>query len=89
MRLLLGLFGGLGRLAVADLVRCRVVDLADVVGLDRESLVRRAAGCFHGPKFSLMGMAESRQQRDASGVVGERGTIANPRRRSLHPEHGR
>ena len=38
-RLLLGFLGGLGRLAVAGFVRCRVVDPADVVGLDREGLV--------------------------------------------------
>ena len=37
-----GLLGGLGRLAIADFARCRVVDLADVVGLDRESLVLHA-----------------------------------------------
>src|ERR1035437_5412370 len=41
-RMLLGLLGGLGRLAVADFARCRVVDLADVVGLDRKSLVLHA-----------------------------------------------
>src|ERR1035441_5395503 len=41
-RVLLGLLGGLGRLALAGFVRCRVVDLADVVGLDRESLVFHA-----------------------------------------------
>ena len=40
--MLLGLLGGLGRLAIADFARCRVVDLADVVGLDRESLVLHA-----------------------------------------------
>src|ERR1035437_7980988 len=41
-RVLLGLLGGLGRLTLAGFVRCRVVDLADVVGLDRKSLVLRA-----------------------------------------------
>src|ERR1039458_1220198 len=41
-RVLLGLLGGLGRLAVAGFAWCRVVDLADVVGLDRESLVVHA-----------------------------------------------
>ena len=40
--MLLGLLGGLGRLAGAGFGRCRVVDLADVVGLDRESLVLHA-----------------------------------------------
>ena len=40
--MLLGLLGGLGRLALAGFVRCRVVDLADVVGLDRKSLVLHA-----------------------------------------------
>jgi len=38
-RVLLGFPGGLGRLALAGFVRCGVVDLADVVGLDRESVV--------------------------------------------------
>jgi len=34
-RVLLGLLlGGLGRFALAGFVRCRVVDLANVVGLD-------------------------------------------------------
>jgi len=37
--MLLGFLGGLGRLALAGFARCRVVDLADVVGLDRERLV--------------------------------------------------
>ena len=42
-RMLLGLLlGGLGRLALAGFIRCRVVDLADVVGLDRERLVLNA-----------------------------------------------
>ena len=41
-RMLLGLLGGLGRFALAGFVRCRVVDLADIVGLDRESLVLHA-----------------------------------------------
>src|ERR1035441_10034330 len=41
--MLLGLLlGGLGRLALAGFVRCRVVDLADVVGLDRKRLVLHA-----------------------------------------------
>src|ERR1039458_5604142 len=41
--MLLGLLlGGLGRLALACFARCRVVDLADVVGLDRKSLVLHA-----------------------------------------------
>src|SRR5665213_705723 len=40
--MLLGLLGWLGRLALAGFVRCRVVDLADVVGLDRKSLVLHA-----------------------------------------------
>src|ERR1035437_11122515 len=39
---LLGLLGGLGRIALAGFDRCRVVDLADVVGLDRERLVLHA-----------------------------------------------
>ena len=43
MRVLLGLLlGGLGRLALAGIVLCRVVDLADVVGLDRKRLVLHA-----------------------------------------------
>ena len=33
-RMLLGFLGGLGRLALAGFIRCRVVDLSDVVGLD-------------------------------------------------------
>ena len=37
-RMLLGLLGGLGRVAIAGFVRRRVVDLADIVALDRESL---------------------------------------------------
>ena len=41
-RMLLGLLGGLGRFALAGFVRCRVVDLADVIGLDRERLVLHA-----------------------------------------------
>ena len=42
-RMLLGLLlGGLGRLAIAGFVRCRVVDLANVVGLDRKRLVLHA-----------------------------------------------
>ena len=41
-QLLLGVFAGLGRLAVAGFVRCRVIDLADVVCLDRERLVLHA-----------------------------------------------
>ena len=41
-QMLLGLLGGLGRFALAGFVRCRVVDLADIVGLDRESLVLHA-----------------------------------------------
>src|ERR1019366_9438070 len=41
-RMLLGLLGGLGRFALAGFVRYRVVDLADVVGLDRKSLVLHA-----------------------------------------------
>jgi len=41
-RMLLGLLGGLGSLALAGFVRCRVVNLADVVGLDRERLVLHA-----------------------------------------------
>ena len=42
-RVLLGFFlCGLGRLDLAGFVRCRVVDLADVVGLDRERLVLHA-----------------------------------------------
>src|ERR1035437_6072719 len=41
-RMLLGFLGGLGRRALAGFDRCRVVDLADVVGLDRESLVLHA-----------------------------------------------
>ena len=40
--MLLGFLGGLGRLALAGFARCRIVDLADVVGLDRESLVLHA-----------------------------------------------
>jgi len=42
VRGLLGLLGGLNRLALAGFDRCRVVDLADVVGLDRERLVLHA-----------------------------------------------
>ena len=46
--MLLGLLlGGLGRLAVAGFVRCRVVDLSDVVSLDRESLVLHAVSRVH------------------------------------------
>jgi hypothetical protein len=41
-RMLLGLLGGLDRLTLAGFVRCRVVDLANVVGLDRERLVLHA-----------------------------------------------
>lgn len=41
-RVLLGLLGGLGRLALAGFARCRVVDLANVVGLDRKRLVLHA-----------------------------------------------
>ena len=41
-RVLLGFLGGLDRLALAGFVRCRVVDLADVVGLGRERLVLHA-----------------------------------------------
>ena len=41
--MLLGLLlGGLDRIALAGFARCRVVDLADVVGVDRESLVLHA-----------------------------------------------
>jgi hypothetical protein len=40
--MLLGLLGGLDRLALAGFGRCRIVDLADVVGLDRERLVFHA-----------------------------------------------
>ena len=40
--MLLGFLGGLGRLVLAGFVRCRVVDLADVVGLDRKRLVFHA-----------------------------------------------
>jgi len=39
---LLGFLGGLGRLALAGFVRCRVVDLADVIGFDRKRLVLHA-----------------------------------------------
>jgi hypothetical protein len=45
-RMLLGLFGGLGRRALAGYVRCRVVDLADGFGLDRKSLVLSAVLVF-------------------------------------------
>jgi len=42
-QMLLGfLVGGLGRLALAGFNRCRVVDLANVVGLDRKRLVLHA-----------------------------------------------
>ena len=41
-QVLFGFLGGLGRLGIAGFARCRVVDLADVVGLDRESLVLHA-----------------------------------------------
>ena len=40
--MLLGLLGGLGRLTGGGLLRCRVVDFADVVGLDRKRLVLHA-----------------------------------------------
>ena len=40
--MLLGLLGGLGRLALAGFVHRRIVDLADVVGFDRERLVLHA-----------------------------------------------
>ena len=39
LQVALKLLGFLGRLALAGFVRCRVVDLADVVGLDRKRLV--------------------------------------------------
>src|ERR1035437_7334895 len=41
-QVLFGVLGGLRRLGIAGFARCRVVDLADVVGLDRESLVLHA-----------------------------------------------
>jgi len=37
--MLLGFLGGLGGLVIVGLVRCRVVDLANAVGLDRKRLV--------------------------------------------------
>ena len=43
--MLLGLLGGFGRLALDGFVRCRVVDLADVVCLDRKSLVLHPVRC--------------------------------------------
>ena len=41
-RRLLSFLGGFGRVAFAGFVRCRIVDLADVVGLDRKGLVLNA-----------------------------------------------
>ena len=69
--LLLALLGGLGRLAGARLVRCRVVDLADVVGLDRKRLVLHAVSRVR-PSLDLAFNNYQRPSLEGGGGLRER-----------------
>ena len=64
-------FGGLGRLALAGFARCRVVDLADVVGLDRESLVFHAV-CRVGLRLDLAFDDDRRPSLEGGGELRQR-----------------